>query len=376
MPEFIHNFTQGKMNHDLDERMVPNGQYRDALNVTVATSESSNVGALQNLKGNIELKGSPASSGNWSSDYINSLNDPVCIGSVRHEPTECIYWFIATAKGTTRSSVSVIAEFNQKTGDVTPVFVDTKGILNFTKNNLITGANIIDDLLFFTDNINEPKKVNIKKFKEGSSNGGTPSFLVHSKIPTYNVNNRTYVYNASGADAAEEDITVIKKSPLDEPGLVMSASLVNGPGTGTDPITTAYSFNNYYNFTYITEAATGNSPAEYKPLPTFQEYQEALGTGGAFPTNMEFVNIVVSAVPTGYEVGDVIVLSGSYINDYNNEDEYTIRLEIDQVNGANLRCKIQSIPSKILRFGADQSELITWEVLLEEKDPMFEFELP
>ena len=69
---------------------------------------------------------------------------------------------------------------------------------------------------------------------------------------------------------------------------------------------------------------------------------------------MEFVNIVVSAVPTGYEVGDVIVLSGSYINDYNNEDEYTIRLEIDQVNGANLRCKIQSIPSKILRFGADQ----------------------
>ena len=125
--------------------------------------------------------------------------------------------------------------------------------------------------------------------------------VVHSKIPTYNVNNRTYVYNASGADAAEEDITVIKKSPLDEPGLVMSASLVNGPGTGTDPITTAYSFNNYYNFTYITEAATGNSPAEYKPLPTFQEYQEALGTSEAYPTNMEFVNIVVSAVPTGYE---------------------------------------------------------------------------
>ena len=376
MPEFIHNFTQGKMNHDLDERMVPNGQYRDALNVTVATSESSNVGALQNLKGNIELKGSPASSGNWSSDYINSLNDPVCIGSVRHEPTECIYWFIATAKGTTRSRISVIAEFNQKTGDVTPVFVDTKGILNFTKNNLITGVNIIDDLLFFTDNINEPKKVNIKKFKEGSSNGGTPSFLVHSKIPTYNVNNRTYTYNASGADAAEEDITVIKKSPLNEPGLVMSASLANGPGTGVNPITTTYSANNYYNFTYVTVASTGNQPAEYEPLPTYQEYQEALGTGGAFPTNMEFVNIVVSAVPTGYNSGDTITLSGSHINDYNNEDEYTIRLEIDQVNGAILKCKIQSIPSRILRFGANQDELITWEVLLEEKDPMFEFDFP
>ena len=73
MPEFIHNFTKGKMNHDLDERMVPNGQYRDALNVTVSTSESSNVGALQNLKGNTELKGNPSSTGDWSSNYISNL---------------------------------------------------------------------------------------------------------------------------------------------------------------------------------------------------------------------------------------------------------------------------------------------------------------
>ena len=55
MPEFIHNFTRGKMESDLDERMVPNGSYRDALNVTVATSEASNVGALQNLKNVLQL---------------------------------------------------------------------------------------------------------------------------------------------------------------------------------------------------------------------------------------------------------------------------------------------------------------------------------
>lgn len=38
MPEIKHNFVQGKMNKDLDERLVPNGEYRDALNVEVATS--------------------------------------------------------------------------------------------------------------------------------------------------------------------------------------------------------------------------------------------------------------------------------------------------------------------------------------------------
>ena len=32
MPEIKNNFTGGKMNKDLDERLIPNGQYKDALN--------------------------------------------------------------------------------------------------------------------------------------------------------------------------------------------------------------------------------------------------------------------------------------------------------------------------------------------------------
>ena len=47
MPEMKHNFTKGRMNKDLDERLVPKGEYRDALNIEVSTSEGSNMGALQ-----------------------------------------------------------------------------------------------------------------------------------------------------------------------------------------------------------------------------------------------------------------------------------------------------------------------------------------
>ena len=47
MPEIKHSFTGGKMNKDLDERLVPNGEYRDAVNVQVSTSEGSNVGSVQ-----------------------------------------------------------------------------------------------------------------------------------------------------------------------------------------------------------------------------------------------------------------------------------------------------------------------------------------
>ena len=49
MPELKNLFNRGRMNKDLDERLVPNGEYRDALNVTVDTSEDSDVGAVQNV---------------------------------------------------------------------------------------------------------------------------------------------------------------------------------------------------------------------------------------------------------------------------------------------------------------------------------------
>ena len=52
MPEIKHHFRAGKMNKDLDERLVPNGEYRDALNVEIATSDGDDVGALQTVLGN------------------------------------------------------------------------------------------------------------------------------------------------------------------------------------------------------------------------------------------------------------------------------------------------------------------------------------
>ena len=53
MPELKRNFLKGKMNKDLDERLVPNGEYRDALNIEVSSADGSNVGSVENLKGNI-----------------------------------------------------------------------------------------------------------------------------------------------------------------------------------------------------------------------------------------------------------------------------------------------------------------------------------
>ena len=83
MPEIKHQFTGGKMNKDLDERLVPNGEYRDALNIEVSTSEASDVGTVQNILGNSLVPGQ---------NFINK--DAICVGSIADEKNDRLYWFI------------------------------------------------------------------------------------------------------------------------------------------------------------------------------------------------------------------------------------------------------------------------------------------
>ena len=92
MPELKHNFLQGKMNKDLDERLVPNGQYRDALNVEVSTSEGSEVGTVQNIKGNV-LTTFNASMGGHGFNLENAIT----VGSIADESLKSIFNFVHKA---------------------------------------------------------------------------------------------------------------------------------------------------------------------------------------------------------------------------------------------------------------------------------------
>ena len=86
MPEIKHNFLKGRMNKDLDERLVPNGEYRDALNVEISTSEASNVGAVQTVMGNKQLS---------NLDIISETTK--CVGKILDEKNDKLYWFVSEA---------------------------------------------------------------------------------------------------------------------------------------------------------------------------------------------------------------------------------------------------------------------------------------
>jgi hypothetical protein len=106
-------------------------------------------------------------------------------------------------------------------------------LLRFQKGSLITGINIIDDMLFFTDNVNEPKKINITRSILGT---GGPQVNVmgngeHADLPTRLVSERPesavavegfQIFGEPHLFAKEQDITVIRKNPNAPPTLKMS----------------------------------------------------------------------------------------------------------------------------------------------------------
>ena len=163
MPEIKNNFIQGKMNKDLDERLLPNGQYRHALNVEISTSEDNSVGTLQNILGNKRLD-----------DF--DLTGFKCVGTIADEKTNKLYWMLSSY------AKDAIIEYNVEQDIVTPVLVDlnasnTEAVLKFA-GNTITGINIINNLLYWTDNNSEPKKINIDDCKEGTKDFNTHTQLI------------------------------------------------------------------------------------------------------------------------------------------------------------------------------------------------------
>ena len=153
MPEIKNTFLQGKMNKDLDERLIPNGQYRDALNIEVSTSDSSGVGVVKNILGNHRL------------ETLISQGF-TCVGSIANEKTNTLYWFISSY------GTDAILEHDVDKDETSFVLVDkyagtSKSVLKFS-GKIITGINIIDNLLLWTDGINDPRKINIDECKKGT----------------------------------------------------------------------------------------------------------------------------------------------------------------------------------------------------------------
>ncbi len=156
MPVIKRTFNGGGMNRDLDDRLVPPGQYREALNVNIGKSESADMGAVENILGT-ELIGD-----------INTANAK-CIGVFRDNFTERIYFFTTTndSVNKTNTGTHAIYEFSQVNNQLRTLI--TRSDLNFHQDFLVNGINLVDNLLFWTDNRNCPRKINVEKARNDAA---------------------------------------------------------------------------------------------------------------------------------------------------------------------------------------------------------------
>ena len=181
------------LNKDEDPRIVKSIELIDALNIRVSNDDTGNSGVVKNVKGNtlVAYKN--------TSDALPTGDNKV-IGSVTNLEKDEVFYFVFNSN--TNHSIYKYSVASEK---VVKIYQDP--VLRFTQNGFVKADVIVnqygDTLLYFTDGVNAPKKINASK----AERGGYPS--EYSK----------------GTDASttlsEEDrllfITTAKQPPLDPP---------------------------------------------------------------------------------------------------------------------------------------------------------------
>ena len=238
MAELKRNFLGSKMNISLDDRILPPGEYRLAWNVNVSLSENSDVGALENTRGNRAI---------LEDGITQKGGDYVDMGVAVDSLEDKLYYFFVgpSTEGIYEFDLSVDPETGNPRNDVHRIceFSTSRRVLEFRTSHLITGANVIDELLYWTDGINPPRKININRFRGSGvlQNPDLPYNAVTNKVvsqkdPVVDGNGEPLVGLSalnvmvdpdSQIDYIEpfisDHINVIKRPPLHAPGATCPA---------------------------------------------------------------------------------------------------------------------------------------------------------
>ena len=498
MAEIKRTFTAARMNKDLDERLVKNGEYRDAMNIQIRTTDGDAAGTVQNVQGNTLIAASYPSQGNllFNPEVTNGKRNK-CIGSISDEQANKCYFLMAspefnvnfTAASTsetigndlkaladsgsgiskpafngvdaivevtsdnvasyvvvdfhslaaTRVMMGITGSINTNTlscglGSYLPFFrpdasiqlyasdgtelldvgtriitasvseitlnkelpiaitndscsflkIENERVLDFNQKNQITGINIVDDFLFFTDGISEPKKVNIRRGRIGSPRELSGVFALQDVLgDSLNQTKLILDNQLTGESVAiseiqeghndhllQEHITVIRKAPRTAPNIIMSKTS-KGNDVDFTVVTTDLS---YLNPSSVGSEAPSTGEDIFHFYENIQQGQNLSGIGAA--TNLFSINNTVTnnesfnANLYSISVGDVVTLTSN-----NNQIGIppVIRARIEDINDDGSTVLLLALDL----LGDDVTIAdITWHVVLELTKPFFEFKFP
>jgi len=137
------NFIGG-LNSDVEDRLVPNGDYRFALNVRASKSDGASQGAIENTKGNtIVFVTLPEGVNKVIGALDNTVGNTVIYCVWNDLENHSIFEYDAST-----SSVSLLLR---------------SPLLNFKHNKYINDATIVGGSFFFNDRVNPPRSLNIER---------------------------------------------------------------------------------------------------------------------------------------------------------------------------------------------------------------------
>jgi len=234
MAKSINTFLKSKMNQDLDSRLIPNGEYRTAKNIQVSASETENAGSVENILGNVSVLDIVA---------LTGVSNLFCIGHcVNHETSNVyLFWtnFFDTPNNTYSPSASnFIIRYNSQT-ETSKVLVQG-AFLNFSRNNPIYGSNVLESLLFWTDNRNQPRVINLEQAEENINYYTTEDQISVAKYNPYNcieLFEESYLSSTDGAYESTLKDVVSKNYPNGGFGNVDSAISVGSTSVDVNSFT-------------------------------------------------------------------------------------------------------------------------------------------
>ena len=293
MAEAKNSFLASKMNKDLDDRLIPSNEYKDALNVSVSNSEDSDVGALENILQNTSVF--PIS----TTSNLGYNNGKV-IGYAIDNSKDSVYLFWTNytfdptsgredhqAASGNENTNSVIIQYNTKNNTLTKTLVAGR-FLNFSTEHLILGANIVENLLFWTDNRNQPRKINLEiaSARSAGSVKTTGLYAVGNNYSTgiYNTTNPIpggvgtgLTVSITATNGGISGVAIVTPGSGYAVGDVVN---VSGPGPGIQGQIAITSLENYYlNEDHVSVAKY----APYKPIDLYKDYS------GTYKTTMKDV---------------------------------------------------------------------------------------
>ena len=184
MAEIKRNFISGKMDKDLDPKLIKNGLYTEGQNITISESEENSVGSVQNILGN-KLA--------YSTELSLGANVEI-IGYCLDQANNRVFWFVTSFEAEDTGDIRTMPRassgnckiiYKDLNGNNEPITIVSGDLLNFNKKKLIVNTNIIDDLLFWTDDYNQPRKINVQKAIDNPTYYNSEDLISLAKVAPY-----------------------------------------------------------------------------------------------------------------------------------------------------------------------------------------------